>query len=223
VVAQLLTRLRRGVDIALAPRRRARALARLRALPGVGEILVLCQGNICRSPYAAEVLGARLGGHGILVRSAGFLGPGRSPPPHAITAARIRGVDLAPHRSCTVAPPLLRAADLIVVMEPAHRSRLRFDFGIPDARILILGDLDPGPPDLRGITDPWDRPLEVFAEVYSRIERCTAELARLVTGEGDGSRRVSPRNLPPAHRSASAAIPRSSTAPGRQSSQANSS
>lgn len=223
MVAQLLTRLRRTVDVALSPRRHARAEMRVRSLFAVREVLVICHGNICRSPFAAGLLEARLRPTGIRVHSAGFLGQGRPAPAHAITAARARGLDLEPHRSRLVVPSLLRSADLIVVMESAHRTRLRHDFGIPDARILLLGDLDPGPPEARGITDPWDQPLPVFEMVYARIERCITALARLLI-EGDAvSRRYAPRSRAADQRTASTAIPRSSTTPGFQSSQANSS
>lgn len=223
MVAELLNRLRRALDIALSPRRRLRAEARVRSFVGVREVLVICHGNICRSPFAAGRLEDRLRLTGISVRSAGFMGQGRPAPAHAITAARARGLDLGPHRSRLVVPSLLRAADLIVVMEPAHRAKLRHDFGIPDTRILLLGDLDPGPPDARGILDPWDRPLEVFEQVYARIERCINMLATLLI-EGDAvSRRYAPRSRAADQRSASSAIPRSSTTPGFQSSQTNSS
>lgn len=223
MVAQLLTRLRRTVDVALHARRHARALAQVRALGQVRDLLLICHGNICRSPFAAAALEAQLGGTGIGVHSAGFLGQGRTPPPHAVTAAAARGVDLTVHRSRLVVPSLLRAADLIVVMESAHRTTLRYDFGVPAHRILLLGDLDPGPPQARGIVDPWDRPLPVFEEVYARIERCITALARLLI-EGDAvSRRYTPRARPADQRSSSPAIPRSSTTPGLQSSHANSS
>ncbi|HTK57312.1 MAG TPA: hypothetical protein VL295_10805, partial [Gemmatimonadales bacterium] len=150
-MAQLLRRFRRTVDVALWSRRRARAEAQVRALPTVRDLLVVCHGNICRSPFAAALLEARIRSTGITVHSAGFLGQGRPAPPHAVTAARARGVDLAAHRSRLVVPSLLRSADLIIVMEEAHRATLQYDFGIPDERILFLGDFDPGPPDLRGI------------------------------------------------------------------------
>ena len=222
-MAQLLNGLRRAVDLALLRGRHARAEARVRSLPAVRDLLVVCHGNICRSPFAAALLEARLRSTGITVHSAGFLGQGRPAPPHAVTAARARGVDLEAHRSRLVVPSLLRAADLIIVMEEAHRATLQYDFGVPDERILFLGDFDPGPPDLRGITDPWDRPLEVFETVYARIERCVSRLARLVI-EGDAvSRRYSPRPRAADQRSASTAIPASSTTPGFQSSHANSS
>ena len=223
MVAQLLNRLVRTVDVALSARRHQRAEARVRGLPDARELLVICHGNICRSPFAAAVLQSRLHSTGITIHSAGFLGEGRPAPAHAITAARARGVDLSSHRSRLLVPSLLRSADLIIVMEGAHRTMLRNDFGIPDRRILFLGDLDPGPPDARGIRDPWDLSLAVFEEVYARIERCVTALARLLI-EGEAvSRRYAPRPLAASQRSISPAISRSSTSPGLQSSRLNSS
>jgi protein-tyrosine phosphatase len=194
MVAQLLNGLRRAVDVRLGPGRRTRAESRLRALGTLREILVLCQGNICRSPYAAAVLEELLRDRGIQVGSAGFLPPGRPAPPHAIAVARARGVDLGWHRSRAITPPMLRAADLVIVMEPAQRTRLRHEFGIPDARILVLGDLDPGATELRGITDPWDHPREVFEQVYARIERCAGALAEQVARSFTTSGASGPRS-----------------------------
>ena len=223
MVAQLLTRFRRGIDIALFARRRRRAEAKVRTLGDVRDLLVICHGNICRSPFAAAILELRLGPLGITTHSAGFLGQGRPAPVHAITAARARGVDLASHRSRLLVPSLLHAADLILVMEGAQRNTLRHDFGVPDSRILCLGDLDPGPPNSRGITDPWDRSLEVFEEVYGRIERCVGVLASLVIDGEAVRRRNSPRTPEVNQPSSTRAMARSSTTPGFQSSHLNSS
>src|SRR5688572_33037024 len=105
MVAELLLRLRRTPDRALHPLRRRRVLEALRRRAPVPHtpavVLVVCYGNICRSPFAAAVLARALGGMrgGARVESAGLIGPppSRPAPPHAVTVAARRGVDLAPH------------------------------------------------------------------------------------------------------------------------------
>ena len=223
MVAQLLTRLHHTVDHALHPWRHDRVMRRLRATPPVREVLVVCHGNICRSPFAAERLGRALEGYGIVVRSAGFLGQGRPSPREAVTAAAERGVDLRDHRSRLVVPSLLGSAGLNVVMDGRQRSMLRFDFGFPGSRIVLLGDFDPGPALGRAIPDPWDRPLEEFRAVYARIDRCVGALATLLIAASAPSRRASPAARAPTQATAARVQSRNSSSPGLQSSHSNSS
>src|SRR5256886_4153179 len=56
VVAQLLRRLRQMPDRLLHPRRRRAALESLIARQPPARVLVVCNGNIFRSPFAAAVL-----------------------------------------------------------------------------------------------------------------------------------------------------------------------
>lgn len=176
------SRIERFTDRALHPHRRRAALRRLerRSLPST--ILFVCLGNICRSPFAAESLRQRLSGplrHCVAIESAGFVGPGRPPPSTAIEVAASMGIDLSPHRSRLVDPRLLRASDLIFVMDPVQR-RMLGDVAAVENRIFVLGDLDPGPADSRVILDPIGQPAEVFQRVYRRIDACVAELARIL-------------------------------------------
>jgi protein-tyrosine phosphatase len=162
--------------------RHRQALAALRGLTRGGRLLVVCHGNICRSPYAAALLRRALEGSGISVESAGFVGPGRAAPTFAATTARRRGADLSAHRSQLLNAQLVRAAQLIVVMDTEQRTRVRREW--PTAgRIVLLGDLDPLPIAKRAIRDPYDQSPAVFDEVFVRIERCTAVLARSLTAD----------------------------------------
>lgn len=189
---------RRLRDRWLHPARRRRSLARARAFRG-DHVLVLCLGNICRSPYAAAVLDDRLESAsvaGVRVSSAGFIGPGRPSPPTARNVARERGVDLSTHRSRVVTDKLARSADLVVVMEPAQKRRFVRRFRGGGARVLVLGDLDPAPVDRRAIPDPFNREKEVFRQTYARVERCVERLASaLAQGRAGGGAGVSEEEL----------------------------
>lgn len=218
MVAELLTRIHHSVDYALHPWRHQRAVQRLGALRGVRHVLVVCHGNICRSPFAAERLAGRVEPLGIDVRSAGFLGQGRPSPREALVAAAEYGVDLRDHRSRLVVPSLLGPADLIVVMDGGQWSTLRFDFGCAGARIVLLGDLDPAAAHSRAIADPWDRPLGEFRAVYARIDRCVGVLGTLLIAAAVPRRRANPAKRPATHETAVSASARSSASPGLQSS-----
>ncbi len=176
--------LRHLPDRWLHPRRRGEAVRTLRALGTGRGILILCHGNICRSPYAGAVLTRRLAQHGLeaaRVDSAGFIGPDRPPPDLALEVARHRGYDLRSHRSRLVTAEVLAAADLVLVMDQAQWRRLGPWLGANPPRILLLGDFDPEPIATRAIRDPVDGPPELFEEVYNRLERCLGTVVGALT------------------------------------------
>ncbi len=164
-----------------ARRRRAAQVELKRLKPR--SILFVCHGNICRSPFAAAAFlrwCAPEIASGVNVTSAGFIGPERSPPSTAVTAASRFGVDLTPHRSALITAENLRAADLIVVMSQQQARDIRARVA-PSTFVLILGDLDPRPANRRTILDPWGQPDTAFDESYSRIDRCVRELAKIIS------------------------------------------
>lgn len=162
--------------------RRARARRRVGRLAPVRSVLMVCHGNICRSPFAAAVLAsaARAEPGNITVRSAGFVGPHRQPPEAALRAAQRRHLDLSQHTSTLVSRESVLEADVVCVMEAAQASLLKARFGLRDINILVLGDLDPLPVRRRTIVDPWGSGDDVFEASYDRIERCVREFVQLL-------------------------------------------
>jgi protein-tyrosine-phosphatase len=175
--ARWLRSIRHGPDRALHPLRRRAAIARLRQGHLPRSILVLCYGNICRSPYAAERLSRLLRpSHGsVQVVSAGFYESGRPPPPEALAIASERGLEMTGHRSRLVGEDVLRDSELVIVVAARHARAVRRRFG-RHSDIIHLGDLDPRPIRTRTIRDPVEQPAEVFRDVYARIDRCLENL-----------------------------------------------
>ncbi|HEU4570781.1 MAG TPA: hypothetical protein VFS07_09430 [Gemmatimonadales bacterium] len=191
-------RLHRGrllVDRALHPWRRWRLVRRLRRMPRPRAVLVMCSGNICRSPFAAALLARALLPLGISVHSGGLTGPGRRSPAAAVAAARRYDVALDEHRAVVVAPGAFPAADLVIVMDPIQRRILRRDLGCRDDAIVLLGDLDPAPIATRYVVDPIDRPPEVYEEVYARIARCVGALAALLAAAAPATDHAAARTV----------------------------
>lgn len=88
------------------------------------RILVVCAGNICRSPAAAQILAAALEDD-VAVSSAGLdalVGYGLDP--DMATAMRRAGIDPRPHRARRVNPWLLEVADLVLTMDRVQHSRI---------------------------------------------------------------------------------------------------
>ncbi|GIU96299.1 MAG: hypothetical protein KatS3mg013_0102 [Actinomycetota bacterium] len=95
----------------------------------MSSILVVCTGNVCRSPIAEgllrRALGRRLGDEAPQVTSAGTDGwAGSGATDLAIRAAAERGVDIASHVARRLEPGDVEEADLVVAMAREHREHV---------------------------------------------------------------------------------------------------
>ncbi|MDP9022151.1 MAG: low molecular weight phosphatase family protein [Actinomycetota bacterium] len=96
----------------------------------VADVLVVCTGNIARSPFAEKLLERearrRLGSTAaVRVRSAGVHGlVGRAAVGEMRQEAGDRGLDLSGHRGAAATADLVGAADVVIAMTEAHRRAL---------------------------------------------------------------------------------------------------
>jgi protein-tyrosine phosphatase len=164
--------LRHFPDRLLQKKRYRAASQRLSAMSRPRSILVVCHGNICRSPYLEAVLKRAL--PDVRVTSAGFVGPGRPVPPFSLRVSAQRGFDLSGFRSRPLAPTTVRDVDLVIVMDSKQARYVSASFKIAPSRLVIAGDLDPRPSPTRTIEDPWHQPIEVFVSAFDRLDRCAA-------------------------------------------------
>jgi protein-tyrosine phosphatase len=121
------------------------------------NILVLCHGNICRSPLAEHCLKQSLPAERFSIRSAGVIPRVlRQSPREYARLAKKEGVDLSEHRSSLVKEEDLSWADLVVIMDWKNHQEL-LDFS-PNAleKTVRLGvwsnTLDI--PDPSGLSEP---------------------------------------------------------------------
>lgn len=176
-------------DRVLHPWRRRRALKSLRTLSPIESIIFLCKGNICRSPFAAELFVQLLPEHLrplYRVSSAGLWGHLRSPPGEAVRVGFVHGIDLSDHRSRRLSRADLEGVDLVVVMSSEQRRKVMQKFGCPADSVLVLGDLDPEPIESRTIIDPWSHSEAVFEASFARINRAVRVLVRELTARHVG-------------------------------------
>ncbi len=109
-------------------------------------ILVVCTGNICRSPMAAGLLQRYLEQAGqaeeIEVQSAGtWAVVGRPAATYAIQVMAERGIDISAHRARDIDAERVAAANLILVMTEAHREALLAEFPEARAKTYLLSEM----------------------------------------------------------------------------------
>jgi len=128
---------------------------------------------------AAGALGHELGGDAsrFEVSSAGTAAWEGQPATEAsIEVAAREGIDLSAHRSRRVTPALLRAADLVLVMEKSHLGSV-LALGADPKRTHVLSDWpEPGDPDLP-VSDPFGASTEAYEECWRRIRRHVKRVA----------------------------------------------
>jgi protein-tyrosine phosphatase len=145
--------------------------------PGAIErVLVLCHGNICRSPFAAALLASRR--PELQVRSAGFFAKEGSPAEEeARRAARAFGIDLETHAARPIAERDLEWADLILGMEGHHAARIARHWPANLPRTRLIGDYLFESP--YAIADPWGQSDEFFRLTFTRISEAVTRLLKL--------------------------------------------
>ncbi len=136
-------------------------------------VLLVCTGNLCRSPMAAALLRKRLAGLGLAeqvqVMSAGIWArPGLPAVPIARSLLAEHGASLEGHLSQPVTEAMLAAADLVIVMEESHRRYL-FHLSVKHLRkVFLLSELSGGADD---VEDPVSGSREDHVKTLELIEK----------------------------------------------------
>ena len=134
------------------------------------EILVVCSGNICRSPYAEGYLRARLAARSSSARvtSAGTLGiVDQTASAETLRLARSSGFDVDAHRSKGITYERVDEADVILVMEEAHRRTILDLYPESEHKVHLLSEFHPEVKDSTQAPDIFD-PISLSNDQYQR-------------------------------------------------------
>jgi len=136
-------------------------------------ILVVCTGNLCRSPMAAALLRARLDEdekrRDWRVVSAGtWASQGQPASPYAVAEMDERGIDIHAHRSRSVDAELMEEADLVLVMTRSHAEALTVAFPDQAHKVHLLSEMEGQTYD---ISDPYGGTRLEYAYIAQELEQ----------------------------------------------------
>ena len=155
--------------------------------PALRRVLVICTGNICRSPMGETFLREHLaaaGLHHVEVSSAGTHAVAGRPAMAAAerAVASIRG-SLAGHRSTPLDIGLAREADLVLCASHEHRDFIRAWWpDVPEDRLRLFNESIAGEAPV-DVDDPFGWDDEVFLLAARVIDRAMAAWARRLARE----------------------------------------
>ncbi|HHT1050708.1 TPA: protein tyrosine phosphatase [Raoultella planticola] len=141
------------------------------------SILVVCTGNICRSPIAERILRQRLPEK--IVDSAGVGALVDNPAdPSASKVAEKYGLSLDNHKGMQFKSSLAKNYDLILVMEQEHLEQVSAIAPEARGKTMLLGHWI----DKREIPDPYRKSDEAFDSVYKLIDQACQSWVEKLNG-----------------------------------------
>lgn len=140
------------------------------------RILIVCTGNVCRSPMAEGLLRKLLreqNRHGeFVVESAGtYPLDGSAASLEAINTAAEDGVDIRGHVARSLTARLVERADLILTMEPEHIERMVAVFPKVESKTHLLTIYGDPKGDRLGVPDPIGLGRETYKAAYRTMKR----------------------------------------------------
>jgi protein-tyrosine-phosphatase len=154
--------------------------------------LLVCTGNICRSPLGEALLARALRErniNGVTVTSAGTGAWDGAPASEgAYLVGLERGLDLSGHRARLLTRELVEQADLILTMARHHRARVDELGG--EGRVFVLGEYAGREGDEAEVSDPFGGDLDVYRDTCAELQALVAAVAERLATEGQrGDRR----------------------------------
>ncbi|MGB5236104.1 MAG: low molecular weight protein-tyrosine-phosphatase [Flavobacteriaceae bacterium] len=147
------------------------------------RVLMVCLGNICRSPLAEGLLKSKVDPELVLVDSAGTGGYhiGNSPDPRSIAVAMKNNIDITSQRCRLFSKSDFARFDLIYAMDQSNYSdivSLADDIQQIQKVRLLLEEIDIG---TREVPDPYYGGARGFENVFDMIEEACEAVAKRIS------------------------------------------
>jgi protein-tyrosine phosphatase len=136
------------------------------------SVLMVCLGNICRSPLAQGILESKVSSNTIYVDSAGTSAhhQGELPDIRSIEIAKVKGLDITDQRSRAFDKSDFQKFDWIYAMDKSNYYNLQKLASSPEERAkikLILNGVDL---DVDEVPDPYYGGDQGFSNVYDLLD-----------------------------------------------------
>lgn len=171
-------------------------------MPSVFQILVVCTGNLCRSPQAAQLIRARAAEFSmdfasqLAVESAGteaMVGSGM--PAKAAALSEAHGGDPRDHVARQVSADMIQESDLVLAMGVGHRRALvrllprasRYTFTLTEFAALLESTAESIPQ----VSEDWSA-LDVPEKLRTGVQWASARRGFLSVEEGDRADVIDP-------------------------------
>ncbi len=147
------------------------------------KVLMVCLGNICRSPLAEGILKSKVDPDKVFVDSAGTAGyhVGNPPDHRSVAVARQNGLDISNQRCRKFSSIDFLEFDHIYVMDKSNFSNVMQLANTEDDRAkvkLLLEEIDF---DISEVPDPYYGGADGFEKVYQMIDRACEAIAKKLT------------------------------------------
>lgn len=136
-------------------------------------ILMVCLGNICRSPLAEGILSEKCKHLNVIVDSAGTSGNhiGEKPDPRSVHVATLNGIDIGDQRARKLMKSDLENFDKIYAMDSANFNNILNLAENPEDKKkvhLLLNEV--APKENKAVPDPYFGGDQGFNEIYKLID-----------------------------------------------------
>jgi protein-tyrosine-phosphatase len=147
-------------------------------MSNIKKILVICTGNICRSPMAEGFLKKGLKSKdGFEVISCGTSAiDGLHPTKEAIQAMEEEGIDISHYISRPFSNYIAGSADIILVMSQAHKDFILHAIPGLKAKVFLYNEFAGITCKGNDIMDPIGQPLSTYRIVLDQIKQATVAI-----------------------------------------------
>lgn len=153
------------------------------------RVLLVCLGNICRSPMAEGLLREMAKQRGLSIQTdsagTGSAHIGEAPDPRAQAEMRRQGIRIDDLRARQFTPADFEGFDLLLAMDRQNLADMRRLAPTPElaAKARLMLDLAPGPKG-REVPDPWFGGSEGFRPVHDMLREAAEALIDELEHEG---------------------------------------